>query len=202
MQLSRPSHATVVAYVALFVALGGSAYAVSKIGSEDIANNSIRSKDLRNDSAVAGRDVRDDTLTGHEIREKSLDVSELISVSADGGGVCDPAGPTLTPCVEDAIALKRASTLLLIGTGGFFSQGQPARSLCELRADGQTIGAATPGETAINTDSGASDGFAITGFSPPLAKGAHTITLECNQVLGDARIAQPTIAAIAVGAER
>ena len=33
MKFRVPSHATVVAYLALFVAIGGSAYAVSKVGS-------------------------------------------------------------------------------------------------------------------------------------------------------------------------
>jgi hypothetical protein len=47
-RLRRPSHATVVAYLALFTALGGSAYAASKITSADIANNTIKSKDVHN----------------------------------------------------------------------------------------------------------------------------------------------------------
>jgi hypothetical protein len=42
MRLGRPSHATVVAYLALFVALGGSAYAVGNLG-----KNTVGSKQLR-----------------------------------------------------------------------------------------------------------------------------------------------------------
>lgn len=61
MKLKRPSHATIVAYLALFTALGGSAYAAATIGSAEIKNNSIRS-----------RDVRNQTLTGKDINERSL----------------------------------------------------------------------------------------------------------------------------------
>jgi hypothetical protein len=46
-------HATVVAYLALFVALGGSSYAAVKIGSAQIANNSIKSVDVKNRSLLA-----------------------------------------------------------------------------------------------------------------------------------------------------
>lgn len=41
-KLKRPSHATVVAYLALFVALGGSAYAASQLG-----KNSVGTKQLK-----------------------------------------------------------------------------------------------------------------------------------------------------------
>ena len=54
MKLRTPSHATVVAYLALFVAIGGSAYAVSKIGSAQIENRSIKGKDVA-DAALGGR---------------------------------------------------------------------------------------------------------------------------------------------------
>ncbi len=50
MKLRTPSHATVVAYLALFVAIGGSAYAVSKIGSAQIENRSIKGKDVADDA--------------------------------------------------------------------------------------------------------------------------------------------------------
>lgn len=57
----RPTHATVVAYLALFVAVGGTSYAAATVGSADIRNNSIR-----------GKDVHTDTLTGREIKESKL----------------------------------------------------------------------------------------------------------------------------------
>jgi hypothetical protein len=202
MKFGRPSHPTVVAYLALISALGGSAYAASKIGSQDVANNSLRSKDFRDD-AVTGRDVRNDKITGRDVREATLDASEFSAVGAGGGGVCDPSSATPTVCAEATIKLPQASRVLVIGTGGFFSEGGESRSLCEVRLDNHSVGAATPGEDGDDsTSAGASDGFAITGLAGPASPGTHSVTLYCNQVVGDARISQPIIAAIAVGAER
>ncbi len=40
----RLTYANVMSTLAVFIALGGSSYAVTHIGSRDIANNSIRGK--------------------------------------------------------------------------------------------------------------------------------------------------------------
>jgi hypothetical protein len=52
------SYANVTATAALFVALGGGAYAVSEVNSRDIANDSIKSVDLKDRRAVRGGDVK------------------------------------------------------------------------------------------------------------------------------------------------
>ena len=71
--MPRPTHATIVAYLALFVALAtGGAYAVDRIGSGQVENNSLRSADLKDRRAVAGRDVRRDSLGRKQIREGNL----------------------------------------------------------------------------------------------------------------------------------
>jgi hypothetical protein len=53
----RPSHATVVAYLALFVALGGSSYAAvtlkrNSVKSENIAKNAVTSPKVKNGSLL------------------------------------------------------------------------------------------------------------------------------------------------------
>ena len=55
------TYANVVATLALFAALGGSSYAVTKVGSKDIRNNSVRSRDIR-DNDLRTRDVRNHSL--------------------------------------------------------------------------------------------------------------------------------------------
>ena len=64
MKLRTPSHATVVAYLALFVAIGGSAYAVSKIGSAQIENRSIKGKDVADARSSERRQIHERKLTG------------------------------------------------------------------------------------------------------------------------------------------
>jgi hypothetical protein len=203
MRLKRPSHATVVAYLALIVALGGSAYAVNKVGSRDIADNSVRSRDLRNGDAVRGRDVREDSLTGKVIREKSLDASGFTAVARDGGGTCDPTGEQPILCAQAIINLPHSARMFLIGTGDFFSEGGPALSHCFAQFDGgRVLGDTTPGEIAMdNTDAGGAESFTVTGLSEVVPAGPHSVSLNCGQVSGDAQISQPVISAIALGDE-
>jgi hypothetical protein len=65
-----PSPAMVVALVALFMAMGGSAYALV-ITSGSIKNNTIRSVDVRNRS-LSGKDVRGNGIGGRAIKESTL----------------------------------------------------------------------------------------------------------------------------------
>ncbi len=65
------SYSNVTATAALFVALGGTSYAVIEIDSRDVVDNSLRSADLRNNS-VRSRDVHDRTLHGRDLRRNGL----------------------------------------------------------------------------------------------------------------------------------
>ena len=53
----RLTYANVVATLALFLALGGTSYAVKKIGSAQIRDNSVRSRDVR-DRGLLAKDFR------------------------------------------------------------------------------------------------------------------------------------------------
>jgi hypothetical protein len=67
----RLSYANVVATLALFVAMGGTSYAVIQVGSADIVDNSVRSRDIRN-STARSRDIRDGTIRARDVRRDSL----------------------------------------------------------------------------------------------------------------------------------
>jgi hypothetical protein len=69
----RPGHGTVIAYIALFIALGGTSYglATGSVNSREIKNNTVRGKDIRR-GAVAGSDVAANTLTGSDVSESTL----------------------------------------------------------------------------------------------------------------------------------
>jgi hypothetical protein len=72
-----------MATVAVFVALGGTSYAVATgsidsrelknetVRSNDIRNNQVSTRDLRNNSARGG-DIRNNTVTGSDVLESSL----------------------------------------------------------------------------------------------------------------------------------
>jgi hypothetical protein len=67
----RPSPALVVSTIALFVALGGSAFAAATIGTSDIKDGAVTNKKLHDD-AVRGAKVENDSLTGRDLDEKTL----------------------------------------------------------------------------------------------------------------------------------
>ena len=77
----RPSPALVIALLALFVALGGTSYAVKKIGSRQIADNSVKSVDVRNNN-LTGTDIKDGSLLGGDFAAGQLPA-----------GPAGPAGP-------------------------------------------------------------------------------------------------------------
>ena len=66
----------VVAVVALIAALGGSAYAATKIGTEDIANDAITARQVQNDS-LKGKDFKEGGLKGSDIKDNSITIKDL-----------------------------------------------------------------------------------------------------------------------------
>jgi hypothetical protein len=77
----RLTFANVMSVAAVFIALGGGAYAVG------VAKNSVKSKSIKN-GAIKGIDVGRDTLTGDNINEATL------NLPVSGPGVPGPAGAT------------------------------------------------------------------------------------------------------------
>ena len=77
----RPSAATVLSTIALFVALGGTSYALS-IGSAQVKNNSLTSSDIKNNT-IKSTDVKNGTLLSKDFKP-----GQLVA------GAPGPAGPT------------------------------------------------------------------------------------------------------------
>jgi len=197
------SYANVTATLALFVAIGGGAYAATKIDSHDIVNGTIKSADLKDHKAVRGLDVRRNGLSGRQISEADLNAQAFAPVAGTEAVDCDPSSTiTSTKCASATIKLKRQSRLLTIATGNEESVSGPASAHCELRIDNEAEPLSVdPGENpADNTNGTATNGFARTIVTrDPLSAGRHEVALTCNQLSGDVRIDAPTIAAIAIG---
>jgi hypothetical protein len=67
----RLTYANTLATLSLFIALGGTSFAVIHVGSREVVNNSLRSQDIRNNT-LRGHDVRDRTLRARDLRRNSL----------------------------------------------------------------------------------------------------------------------------------
>lgn len=70
----------VVAYLALFVALGGTAWAGSQIRSKDIKNGSVKSKDIKDDG-LKGKDLRDGTVKGKDLAAGTIGTEQIVDES-------------------------------------------------------------------------------------------------------------------------
>lgn len=205
--MSRPSHTTVAAYLALFVAVTtGGAYAIERIGSAEVADDSLRSADLRDRKAVKAKDVKRDSLTGKELREATLNASGFARLAGVGDALdCDPSSTTPVNCAATTLELDRPARVLVVATGGQYTGNGGAdgsRAGCDIRVDGAPRPAfATPGEEVARTNAGATNGFARTLVTPqPLPAGSHEIALACWELDPDVRIETPTIAALAISA--
>jgi hypothetical protein len=70
-RIPRPSTALVVAFAALFTALGGTGYAALKITGKNVANSSLTGLDVKNKS-LGPQEVKPDSLGGDQISEAAL----------------------------------------------------------------------------------------------------------------------------------
>lgn len=77
----RSSYANVTATVALFIALGGGAYAATTAPKDSVTSKSVRNGSLK------GKDVRSNSLTSAEIEESSLGVVPAATRATSAAGV-------------------------------------------------------------------------------------------------------------------
>lgn len=131
-----------VGYLALFIALGGTSYAVAtgSIDSREIKNNVVSSKDLRN-NGVRGVDVRNRTLRGGDVRPGSLTGVQI-----------DEA--TLGEVASAASAARAGDADLLGGRGpGTFAPANPAAKVDVAEGAAETRVMALPGFGELVVDS-------------------------------------------------
>ncbi len=133
-------HGLVVAYLALFIALGGTSFAV--------ATGSIDSRELKNDT-VRSKDVRNNTLEGRDVRNGSL-VSDDFAPGQLPKGDQGPTGPQGTTGATGARGLQGAQ-----GVPGISGLVQvSANSANNSESSKSTVATCPPGKRAI---SGAAD---------------------------------------------
>lgn len=123
--IRRPSPAMIVALIALFVALGGTGYAVTalpknSVGEKQLRKGAVSSQKIRYSTiqsgdiaynTIRGQDVRADTLGPREIAESKLGTVPRAALADTLGGLTAaqlkvrcPAGTlqTATACIEES----------------------------------------------------------------------------------------------------
>ena len=139
MRTPRPTYAGVTATLALFTALGGSAFAAATITGGDVTNGSLTSSDVRNGS-LKSRDIDNGSLTGSDLRNGSVtgsDVDDASLLAADfkagelpagPAGPAGPIGPQGAPGAT-AVVARRVNATVAPGPGNVTFE--PASASCQ-----------------------------------------------------------------------
>jgi hypothetical protein len=195
LRLRRPTHATIVAYLALFVAVAtGGAYAANTIRSSDIVDGEVRNPDLANlsvttpklaSNAVTSTKVLNNSLAGADLAPSALTRGRTISSS------CNPESATFVDCGTLEVNLTRPSRVLIIASAMWNSQ-DPSSTItdgtCYIAVNSALIApGAEPGETQNISDGNAKHSLTLTNMTSPASLGAgfHTFGLVCLEENGD-----------------
>ena len=102
----RPSAPLVISILALFVALGGSAFAASQIRTDDIKNRAVAKPKLAK-NAVAGNKIKNKTINGKKIKAGAV-TGAKIGDGVVGDGNLDSATKTRWAVVTAGGDLRRS----------------------------------------------------------------------------------------------
>jgi hypothetical protein len=146
----------VVALIALFVALGGSAYAAKKISSKSIRTGAVGTRAVK-DRSLTSLDMRRDSLGGATIREERLNANKIDarrlktvpranSVPKDSIGASDLGAVTrrfggATTVPNGGVGKAGADCSkgeLVLGGGGRWADPVPGQSIQSSYADSDT----------------------------------------------------------------
>jgi hypothetical protein len=140
-RIPRPSVALVVAFAALFAALGGTGYAALKITGKNIVNGTVTGADVDNKS-LGGKELKPDTLGGDQIKESALGTvpDATHAASADSAISAQTAAKAAD---ADAVGGIPAAQLMTVKTRAYegtiaqqddFPSGAHLRTLTDLPA--------------------------------------------------------------------
>src|SRR4051794_12042749 len=170
-------------------------------------NNSLKSADLRNRKGVGGKDVIPNSLGGRQVDEGSLNPNNFLALrGSQPQGSC-PLSSTDAVCASTSLELGRQSRILVVASGTEYG-GPSGRNgaVCELQLDDSAsiFGSLTnPGEINDNSDSGAANGFGLTGVTQGIVEpGKHKVRLVCGTGNAGTVIDHATIAALAIAARK
>jgi hypothetical protein len=176
--LGQLTYSRVVSTLALFVALGGGAYAISlgrnSVTSREIAKDAVRGGEVRNGS-LSGDDLKKNSLGGRQIAESELRLPLAASSSTSVPAfACDLSSPGSTAC--GAVGLKtstRGRILALAGGEIVPPSGNAGLATCSLLVDGKQVA------QAGNRVGGEPRDFALSGVSGKLPAGDHQVSVSC-----------------------
>jgi hypothetical protein len=176
--MRRPSHATVIAYLALFVALGGTGYAAI-----NLPENSVGSKQIKPNAVVSSK-VHDRSLLAKDFKKGQLPAGPRGpngSIAAGASGIFDPPPNPDGALVSAQIATPRSGRLLLSGYGRVLAQD--CRGSCTLDVGLYVDGNPVPKTSHYCPSYSTCDYIdQWVGIAPNVPAGTHTVSLSYKSV--------------------
>src|SRR3954453_203853 len=115
---SKLSFANVTSCLALFIALGGTSYAVTSLPRNSVGSSQLRSK------SVGSSELKSSAVTSRTIKNRSISTSDMsTSARASLRGTPGPAGPA-GPTGPAGVSLRAA-----VPSGGTVAAGNATRAL-------------------------------------------------------------------------
>lgn len=168
----RPSHGTVVAYLALFVALGGTAFAgpIAQLA-KTVSGDSVVKK-----RTLSGNRLRKDTVTGTEVKENTLGQVPKAN-QANSAGSANSANTANSAGFANSAG--SASSAGSANTAGFANSANTANSAGSANLLANVTLVRTDGPTLATGNNEAFDAFCPNG-KQPLAGGGRTDATNVN----------------------
>jgi hypothetical protein len=209
---TKISPASCLAMVALFVALGGGAYAAAgKIGSSDIKAGAVTKAKIKKE-AVTGPKIKQDAVTGAKVKESTLgtvpDAAKLAGKepgafeSKGFGGNGDSPFVNLLPSSVTEVASQElpAGTYLVLARGGLNNNSTEAIPLgqeCTLAAGGTSEKIQFTG-LAKNGAPGDREEFSLFIVATLPAPGKAVLSCETDANWKTGNVIEPTVAAVSL----
>ena len=209
---TKISPASCLAMVALFVALGGGAYAAAgKIGTAEIKNGAVTKVKIKKE-AVTGPKIKQDAVTGAKVKESTLgtvpDAAKLAGVLPAGfeskgfGGNGDAMHVNLGIDTVTEIASQElpAGTYLVLARGGLNNNSGediPIGQECTLAAGGtsQTLPMAA---LAKNGAPGDREEFTLFIVATLPSTGNAVLSCETDSNWKSGNVIEPSVAAVSL----
>ncbi len=189
------TYANVMATLAVFLVLGGGAYAAF-----DLPRNSVSSRNIQN-GEVKSADVENGGLSARDLKIASLPNtasgrSKQVGIAAE----CDLPDNQFNSCADLQLKLTRPAKVFATAGGDAQIVGTPNVTVvrCALFADGNRFSS----EAVMALDPGHDTQISISAVTGRLGRGTHAIEFDCRNPAGGVvapRVFESNISTITLG---
>ena len=171
------SFANVISVIALFVALGGGAYAVQVAKKNSVTTKSIRNSTIRSADIGSGQ-IKSSDIGSGQVKASDIEAG-LLSDATTGStqslfAVCTQDVTTYESCLDKQVTLDEPGRIYATadGTADSGAGSVPVGvNTCRLTLDG----AAFTGDYVVAADFSPGESFSFGGVSEPVAAGSHLV---------------------------